>query len=408
LATVSKNRLRILFVSDHFGHAEGVIHGATRYFLTTLPRLAQRNIELHVAFLRDKHPAAKQIEDQGVTPTFFGRSKWSPRTIMDIRGLVKEKHIDVIHCAGMKAILSSRVAGKLTGTPVIAHLHDCEPIPQSMSRLMKWTDGLAGHTLAVSAEVAQHGSETLGLALERSEVLPNGLTVAEMRSVPDEAGVSFRHAHGLLPEARVIAVIGRLAAVKGQEILLRAMPAILADEPNARLVVIGDGPDRAKLKQRTTELGLDGYVTFTGQIQDVYSALRAIDVVAMPSQREGLPYTLLESMAMGVPVVASSVGGLAEVIQHCENGVLVRPGDAQALAEAINSVLSDELLTETVTQGGLELIKTYDIDHHIDRLLALYRALAVGKPIPPASTPRTVAPASAMAQDPVAEHSTTL
>ncbi len=148
-------------------------------------------------------------------------------------------------------------------------------------------------------------------------------------------------------------------------------------------MIIGDGPDREQLNKRVQELGLDGYVTFTGQIEDVYPALRAIDVVAMPSLREGLPYTLLEAMAMDKPVVASSVGGLAETINHCENGVLFRTNDAQALAEALISVLSDPLLLQTVIHGAHETANAYDIERHIDRLLAIYGALAANEQISP-------------------------
>ncbi len=376
-----KDRLRVLLVSDHLGHAGGVVHGATRYFLTVLPRLAQRHIDLHVAFLRDDHPASAQIKRRGITPVFFGRSKFSPLTILDVLKMVRRERIQVIHCAGMKGILTSRIVGRLTRVPVVSHLHDSEPVPSLFRRLMRWTDRLSKWTLAVSRDVVNHAVQTLGVDAERAEVLHNGLDLDEMRRIPEQAGQAFRERAGLLPEARVIGIIGRLAAVKDHDTLLRAMPTVLEKEPNARLLVIGDGPDRELLKKRVSSLGLDGYVTFTGQIEEVYPALRAIDVVAVPSLREGLPYSLLEAMAMDKPVVASAVGGLAETIRHCENGVLVRPSDAQALAEALTSVLSDPLLLQTVTRGAHETANTYGIERHVDRVLAIYGALASGEPV---------------------------
>ena len=86
---------------------------------------------------------------------------------------------------------------------------------------------------------------------------------------------------------------------------------------------------------------------------------------------------------MGTPVVASAVGGLAEMISHCENGMLVRPNDAQALADAIAFVLNDPLLKETIIHGALETVQPFDIDYHVKRLVAIYNAMAMGQPIPP-------------------------
>jgi glycosyltransferase involved in cell wall biosynthesis len=194
-----------------------------------------------------------------------------------------------------------------------------------------------------------------------------------------------------MPEDKVIGIIGRLAEVKGHDTLIRAMPAVLAKEPKARLLIVGDGPQRPALNQRLHELGLLGHVTFTGQISNVGAALRAIDVVAMPSLREGLPYALLEAMALDRPVVASAVGGLAETINHCENGVLFRVGDAQALAKALLSVLGDTDLKQTIVRGSRNTVEDFDIARHVDRLVAMYNALADGHPIPPAPVYQPVA-----------------
>lgn len=376
--------VRVLFMSDHFGYGGSVIHGATRYFLTVLPRLKQRGVDLHVAFLRGDHPASVNLKKVGVAPTFFGRRKWSPLSVLDILMLTRREHIQVIHCAGMKGIMTARIAGRLAGVPIVAHLHDCEPVTPMLRWPMRWTTHWSARTLSVSRDVAEHAHEAWNLDMEHSEVLPNGLVLEDMRRTPMDAGQAFRERYGLLPDVKVIGIIGRLAPVKGHDILLRAMPEVLAKEPMARLLIIGDGQEREALNKRVHELGLHGYVTFTGQIDDVSGALRAIDVVAMPSLREGLPYALLEAMAMDKPVVASAVGGLAETIRHCENGVLFRSGDAQALAKALISVLTDPMLAQTVMRGAHETVHAYDIERHVSRLIEIYRALAVGQLVPPA------------------------
>lgn len=388
-SAVHTGTVRVLFVSDHFGHPGNVIHGATRYFLTVLPRLVRRGIDLHVAFLRDDHPASGRMREQGIDPVFFHRAKWNPRAVIDVYRHVHRNRVQVIHCAGMKGILVARIVGRLAGVPVVEHLHDCEPVPTSLLWPLRWTRSWSVQTLAVSRDVAEYAGRVLQCDPARVEVLHNGLVLGDLRDTPASAGPAFRQQYGLRPEDKLIACVGRLAPVKGQETLLRAMPAVLAKEPAARLVLIGDGPDRPVLNARVQQLGLGGYVTFTGQITDVYSALRGVDVVAMPSMREGLPYSLLEAMAMDKPVVASAVGGLAETIKHCENGVLFRVGDAQALSKAILSVLTDTLLTQTIAKGARETIKAFDIERHVDRLVTVYEALAAGRPVPAAPPPRT-------------------
>lgn len=390
-AVVNSGSARVLFLSDHFGHQSGVIHGATRYFVTVLPRLRREGVDLSVAFLRGDHPASDLLKEQGIEPIFFGRGKWNPLTVLDIYRLIKRRNIQVIHCAGMKGIMTARIVGKLAGVPVIEHLHDCEPVSRSLRWPLCWTHRWTALTLAVSRDVARHAAKSLKVDTNRAEVLRNGVVVEELRQTPESAGPEFRHHYGILPEDKVIGIIGRLAEVKGHDTLIRAMPAVLAKEPRARLLIVGDGQQRSALNQRLHELGLLGHVTFTGQISNVGAALRAIDVVAMPSLREGLPYALLEAMALDRPVVASAVGGLAETINHCENGVLFRVGDAQALAKAILSVLGDKMLAHTIVQGGRETVQDFDIARHVDRLFAMYNALADGRAVPPAPVYEPVA-----------------
>jgi glycosyltransferase involved in cell wall biosynthesis len=376
------DRVRVLFLSDHFGHAGGVIHGATRYFLTVLPGLQSQDIDLSVAFLRESHPQAVRLERAGVEPRFFGRAKWNPLSVWDVWRMVRREHIQVIHAAGMKGVLSARLAGWLAGVPVVAHLHDMMPVPKLLARPLRWTSFLAAHTLAVSMAVASFAGETLNIDPNKTEVLANGMVVEEIRKTSAKAGTSFRRRLGIAGDAKLIGVVGRLVPVKGHDVLLRAMPGVLAKEPSARLLIVGDGPERQVLEARAHELGLSGYVYFAGYLADVYPALRAVDVCAIPSLSEGLPYVLLEAMAMGKPVVASAVGGLAETLNHCENGVLVRPNDGQALTNALVSVLADPHLVETIVSGGRETIKAYDVNSHVDRLVVIYRALAAGEAVP--------------------------
>lgn len=372
--------VRVLFLSDHFGYDGGVIHGATRYFLTVLPKLSERGVDLSVAFLRGDHPASNRLEK--IKPTFFGRGKWNPMTVLDVYRMVRRKRIQVIHAAGMKGILTARIAGKMAGVPVISHLHDHMPIASVLFKLVSMTPGLSAYTLAVSSEVSEYARTDLNIAPNRLETLTSGMELDTIAGTPAEAGTAFRRQFGIPEDATVIGILGRFIPAKGHDVLLRAMPGILEQEPNARVMIVGDGPERADLEKRVHELELRGYVFFTGYTSEAYAAIKAMDVCAIPSLSEGLPFVLLESLALCRPVVASAVGGLAETLIHCENGVLVRPGDAQALAQALLSVMSDESLRKTIIQNGYQTVKRFDVSEHVTRLVTIYRALAGGLPVP--------------------------
>ena len=140
---------------------------------------------------------------------------------------------------------------------------------------------------------------------------------------------------GVAPEHMVLANIARLYPEKGQEFLLRAFSQILEQAPNARLWIIGIGPLEEKLRQLSSKLGVASAVRFLGFQKNLPSLLSLIDVQVNPSTTEGVPLAVCAGMAAGLPVVATAVGGLPEIIRDGRNGLLVSPGDQAAFAEAV-------------------------------------------------------------------------
>jgi glycosyltransferase involved in cell wall biosynthesis len=212
---------------------------------------------------------------------------------------------------------------------VTVHGADAYTLRGPFSRLLKRiVMRRSSAVLPVSGDIAR----TLGLAPD-VPVLRMGVDTAAVR---EAIGVRA-------PEPGLLVAIGRLADKKGIDVLLDA----LAKVPKARLEVVGDGPDRAALEARTTALGLDDRVTFLGrQPRDgVLDALRRATAVVIPSKigaggdMEGTPVVLCEAMAAGVPVVASALGGLEECLVDGETGLLVPPGDTEALAAALTRVV---------------------------------------------------------------------
>jgi glycosyltransferase involved in cell wall biosynthesis len=167
--------------------------------------------------------------------------------------------------------------------------------------------------------------------------------------------------------------VGRLAAVKGLPVLLDAMTRL----PDAvRLTVVGDGEDRDWLERRTTELGLEGRVDFVGyrSQSQVREHLRQTDAFVMSSFAEGVPVVLMEALAAGVPVVATQIAGVPELVEHEVTGLLVSPGDAGALADAVGRLLDDPGLRTTLATAGRDRVfSEYDINAEAAWLAQLFR-----------------------------------
>jgi glycosyltransferase involved in cell wall biosynthesis len=162
-------------------------------------------------------------------------------------------------------------------------------------------------------------------------------TVYNSVRLPQETG----RVAGSFPGSPVIGTVGNLHPAKGHRTLVEALPALVAKLPRARIVLVGQGAEGAILERRALELGVSDHISFLGQRLDVPSLLRQFDLFVFPSLSEGMPNALLEAMAAGLPVVASGVGGILEVVSHGENGLLVPPACPDSLTEAIVRLWSD-------------------------------------------------------------------
>lgn len=354
---------RILFLSDHLGYGDGVVHGASTYFMHVLPALKRAGVGLTVCFLRERHLVAERLEAEGVRPVFLERGKWDVRALGDVVRLIRENRIEVIHAAGMKGILIGKAAAKWTGAKCVIHLHDTNPLDPVTRMLQRMTAGWADRCIAISKAVGGYAQETMGMKAERVRVIYNPL--------PDSA--TGERPPGEDPgDVAKLAIVGRLAPEKGHGPFLRAAADWLKARPEVRLMVIGEGPLRAELEALVQSLGLSGQVEFTGQRDDVAALLREARVLVVPSLREGLGYVALEAMAAGCPVAAYAVGGLAEMIEDGKNGLLAPEGNASAMLANLDRILTDQTMARRLAQAGRERVKDFNMDAHVSALLSVY------------------------------------
>jgi glycosyltransferase involved in cell wall biosynthesis len=160
-----------------------------------------------------------------------------------------------------------------------------------------------------------------------------------------------------IPESSpIVGVVARLEAEKGHRTLIDAWPLVLAVQPEAWLLVVGEGSERDSLEAQAASLGISGRVVFTGRREDVPAVTAALDIAVLPSYREAQGLSVLEAMALGRPVVASDVGGIPEMIENGVSGLLVPPNDAVALADAITRLLSDHPYADMIARRGHDVV----------------------------------------------------
>jgi glycosyltransferase involved in cell wall biosynthesis len=215
-----------------------------------------------------------------------------------------------------------------------------------------------------------------GVARERINVQHNSIRPEKMASAKEAQAI--RAKFGIAESEPVVVAIGRLSSEKAHIDLLNAFRHLQSNnsELNAKLVIVGDGPERERLEAAARSLGITERVHFAGQISDVKPYYAAADLLALPSHSEGSPYVLLEAMAAGLAIVATAVGGVPEMVEDEVSALLVPPRDPQKMAAAIARILKDEELARKLTASAAALIATrYSPENYVRSLVEIYREL---------------------------------
>jgi glycosyltransferase involved in cell wall biosynthesis len=198
-------------------------------------------------------------------------------------------------------------------------------------------------------------------------VVPNGI---EVEHFAGNTAPTIREG------ARRLLCVARLVEQKGQDILLRALPAVRAAAGPIVLTLLGDGPERARLQSLAASLGIAEAVRFGGVVPDVAPYLAEATVFVLPSRYEGMPLALLEAMAAGVPVVASAVPGNRDVVQDGTDGILVPPGDPDALARGLVKILTNrEMAARLAVAARVSVAARYSVESMAERTLGVYRSV---------------------------------
>ena len=282
----------------------------------------------------------------------------------------RRNRIDAVYCNNMVAGLVGAPAAQVAGIPCIWHIREMEdPVSPwgarwgSLAWKLRRSLSLLPSVKAVVANSAATAASYRELVPEKITVVHNGIDLQDYTGSPIPRGV-LRGELGIAEGTRVVGFCGHIKPRKGVEVLVRAAAEVLAKETNTVFVVVGRNESgspvdyRKQYEDLAADLSIADRFIFAGFRDDIRPAMTDFDMLCVPSLQEPFGRVVIEAMALGVPVIASRVGGIPEIIAEDTQGVLVPPGDADALAAATVKLLDDVELRERIGQAALERVRT--------------------------------------------------
>ena len=263
------------------------------------------------------------------------------------------------HLYGALAAALARAGGRFP--PRVIHTKHGRNFPRAPRKVLanRLASALTDRVVAVSADARRVAIEIEGVDPARVITILNGVDTGEFRPGGDPRAARARL--GAPAGGFHVGCVARLSPEKDHATLLAAFAELRARRPGAHLTLVGDGPLRSDLERAAARLRLDGAVTFAGTRADIASLLPAFDVFALASRTEGISLTLIEAAAAEIPIVATRVGGNAEILGEDEAGLLVPPGEPGALAAALEAVAARPDRAELVRRGRARVIERFDV-----------------------------------------------
>jgi len=312
-------------------------------------------------------------------------------TISQLKKIIKTKNVQIVHSQGGRADFFARIAARIANVPIIISSmamlvegYDVSILRKGLYVLIdRWTERWVNKFIVLSEALRRSLIERHKIPPEKIVKIYNGIEIEEYN--PDLKEVrnkklEVKRVLGLKNDVPVIGAIGRLVWQKGFEYLIRAAPEVLKKCPEARFLIVGEGPLRNKLILTSEKLNVADRITFTGFRSDIKEILASIDVLAMPSLLEGLPMVLLEAMAMAKPIVATRIDGITEVLENDKMALLVPAKNPHALAEAIVGILNDKAKANFFGQNAREAMKEkFSVKKMVEQIELVYEKLLYEK-----------------------------
>lgn len=360
-------------------------YGAENVVLDLTESLGEYGCDVTLGVFLNKHKPNTELVDvarqRGLKVEMIPcDGRFDRKTIQAIRECIRKRRIDLLHTHTYKADLYGYAAARKLEIPRVATIHIWSERNLALHfygildrMVLRRFDKAVG----VSDEIAARLRDC-GVAPSRVEKIGNGIDIELFQNtrptLAEEIGKKDRV---------LVGMVSRLLPEKGVEYFVRAAKQVLDSYPQALFVLVGDGPHGPALKALSRELGIEDRMIFAGQRRDMPGIFASLDVFALPSLNEGMPLVILEAMASGLPVVATRIAGIPEVVLHQETGLLIEPGDTVALRDSILRLIADRELRMKLGVNGRERVRQYYTRNVAARnYLRLYEGLLQTKAMP--------------------------
>lgn len=368
---MTRKPLRILLISSikYWG-------GGEAWMLSVARGLTDRGHDV-ILVCQPNSRLAERARTAGLDPVLLRmRADLDPVVTFKLYSLLKNRKIRLV-CANMdKEIRLAGPAARLAGVPLIRRRGSDMPFPNKLrfrlaDRLL--VDGIMVNSRATRRTLLEGNR---WLCQEKLHLIYNGIPLEDQRGDANEDADRELDLAGRHP---VLVMVGLLTSRKGHEVLFRAVQQIGDRYPRMAVLVVGEGPLRGRLEELSRHLGIAGQVRFTGFRDDVARLMRAADVVVLPSQNEGFGYVLAEAMAQARPVVASRISSIPEVVAEGRTGLLVPPGDAGALRDAILDLAADPDKARRMGLAGRRRVeKLFSLQAMLSKVEDLFAEVTAG------------------------------
>ncbi len=363
---------RVLHVIDSLD-----LGGAQTFLLGLVKHLDRSRYLPEVACMHGTGVYTEAFEKEGINVQSLSPGKFPPLYLPNFWRLMRHGRHDILHFHLFGANLCAKPLAVLSGHRGIIVHDQCNDASRERNPLLLMADALANRgasrVIAVSGSIRRYLLDREDLPDSAVEMIPNGVDASEFSPVDPECREVCRIALGLPLDCLVIGGVGRLVTQKNFALFLEVAACVVADHPGVMFVIAGTGPLEGELRKQAVALGLGDAVRFLGHVVDRPSLYHALDALLLTSNFEGTPMTLLEAMACGVPVIASSVDGIAEVCTDGLDALLVPGQDSRRYVEAIERVISDREYAGLLgVKARVKMLNHYEIGGLARRIEEIY------------------------------------
>jgi glycosyltransferase involved in cell wall biosynthesis len=369
--------IRVLYL-----HEFRRIGGAERALLGLADAIRQAKVEPLVVWPQ-KDAAFAWLASRGIRVVPLRVPRWRhglslpllPLFLTRLRRVLVPTDVDLVHVNNYRSAPFGQFVSRWAGVPCVCHVREMITV-----KAVRQYRLCSSNALIAVAEAVGHALLAGGIPADRITVVRSGIRPHD--APPEAETVVLRGRLGISPHDPVLGVVAHILPHKGYDDLVQALALLQEQVPTLKCLVVGRAPRRSYLQellQLAERLSVRGRLIVVGFQEDVAPFLHAMDVFVLPSRTEGLPITILEAMAAGKPVVATTAGGIPEVVRDGETGLLVPPGDPDRLAEAVMQLLEGPALAKAMGQAGRKRVTSvFTLEGEAEQTARVYRKVLAG------------------------------